>query len=258
MEFLGDNKLLSGASFPLPSRLGYRGLKIDVPPEFVMRYRIPSSLSVAADVPAAHVNIIKGILDILRALFLAGEAALGVIADLLEDILRWIRGSNPKSPAAPMNPAGNCPFETLPYLPADWNDPAYIKTNNCYAYASNKRDLYPDLPQPGIATGAMFTPPPTGPDVAAAAKRDGAHDAGDCFPAPEAPRSLVALVIWPGVDYHWYRKHATFWGHKPGSTMARNVDNSGAIVTDPSTCDRGPYTIFHGYMLMPRSQRVAA
>lgn len=258
MELLGDNKLLSGALFPLPPRLGYRGLKIDIPAEFVIRYRIPNSLTIAADVPATHVSVLKGLLDFLKALLLAGEAILAEIVDILEGVLKWIRGSSPKVPALPKSPAGGCAYETLPYVPADWNDPAYIVTNNCYAYAANKRDIYPSKPQPGIATGAMFTPPPTGPDVAAAARRDGAHDAGDCFPPSEAPRSLVALVIWPGQDYHWYRKHASFWGHKPGSTMARNIDNSGTVITDPSTCDRGPYTIFHGYMLMPRSQRVAA
>ena len=112
------------------------------------------------------------------------------------------------------------------------------------------------LPQPGVGSGSIFSSL-TAADVAAAARRDGAHDVNDCFPETEAPRLLVALVIWPGVDYHWYRKHETFWGHKPGSTAARNVDNSGNIITNPETCDRGMYSEFTGYMLIPKSKKVA-
>ncbi|MGH9578251.1 MAG: hypothetical protein ACRD3R_12505, partial [Terriglobales bacterium] len=60
----------------------------------------------------------------------------------------------------------------------------------------------------------------------------------------------VALVIWPGVDYHWYRQDDTgCWSHKPGQTAARNTDNGGNPITDPRTCNRGPYTDFCTYMI---------
>jgi hypothetical protein len=55
-----------------------------------------------------------------------------------------------------------------------------------------------------------------------------------------------------------YSVHPDFWGHKPGSGIARNFDNSLQIIKDPETCDRGLYTEFYGYMLIPKSQRVAA
>ena len=59
----------------------------------------------------------------------------------------------------------------------------------------------------------------------------------------------VALVIWPNVDYHWYRQdNVGCWSHKPGKTAARNTDNSGNRITDPRTCNRGGYTQFCGYM----------
>ena len=71
-------------------------------------------------------------------------------------------------------------------------------------------------------------------DVMAAALSDGLHHRFDCFPDSEKPRWLMALVVAPGYDYHWYRKQKKgFWGHKPGGTAARNVDNDGAIVWNP-------------------------
>jgi hypothetical protein len=60
----------------------------------------------------------------------------------------------------------------------------------------------------------------------------------------------VALVIWPNSDYHWYRQdNVGCWSHKPGSTAVRNVDNAGNPITDPKTCNRGPYTVFCTYMV---------
>jgi hypothetical protein len=38
------------------------------------------------------------------------------------------------------------------------------------------------------------------------------------------------------------------WCHKPGGTQARNYDSSGDFITDPSTADRGPYTIWGHFM----------
>ena len=65
-------------------------------------------------------------------------------------------------------------------------------------------------------------------------------------------------MIWPDVDFHWYRKNAEgFWSHKPGGTAVRNIDNSGVIIHDPETCDRGGYTEFCGYRYCPKGMQVA-
>jgi hypothetical protein len=62
---------------------------------------------------------------------------------------------------------------------------------------------------------------------------------------------LVALVIAPGSDFHWYRKGRNgYWTHKPGSTPVTNVDNSGAAISDPRTADRGFYTVFCTFMVV--------
>jgi hypothetical protein len=95
--------------------------------------------------------------------------------------------------------------------------------------------------------------------VRTAAMNDGLVERCDCLPKSEYPRRLMALVIAPGIDYHWYRKQTGgFWGHKPGGTAARNYDNSGVLVTDPQTCDRGAgtylnYTDFCGYFYAGKS-----
>jgi len=254
---IGFLRHLTSAEFPV--RLGYRGLQIVLPPEIVVKYRVPSWLSLPADA-CDHLPLFKELLAIARIMGFIGLDEFLRLARLIIELLeKRVSSSAPPSASAPPRPAaGPCPFEMLPFDPAPWNDPAYKPTNNCYAYASNKRALYPSKPQPGTATGTTCAFPPTGPDVRAAAKRDGAHDVGDCFPDSEAPRLLVALVIWPGEDYHWYRKHPDCWGHKPGATDARNFDDSHVMITNPETCNRGPYTEFHGYMLMPKSQKVAA
>ncbi|MFF4354029.1 hypothetical protein [Streptomyces sp. NPDC001530] len=74
------------------------------------------------------------------------------------------------------------------------------------------------------------------------------------LPARENPRRHMALVVWPGWDYHWYREQqGGFWGHRPGSAAARNYDNSNKSITDPETCYRGGYTNNCGYFYAGRS-----
>lgn len=256
---LGALRNRYGSRFP--GMLGYRGFNLELRPDVSTRYNLPFRLDIPFDDFDLHKRIFTEILGLVRMIGFGAAQELAKIAELILSLIDRLlrRGAATPAPPAPTpnRPAGPCPFEMLPYDPVPWNDPAYQPTNNCYAYASNKRALYPSKPQPGISSGAMFGNL-TGADVAAAARRDGAHDVNDCFPDSEAPRMLVALVIWPGQDYHWYRKHPDCWGHKPGGTAARNVDNAGAIIANPETCDRGPYTEFTGYMLIPKSQRVAA
>jgi Putative peptidoglycan binding domain len=127
------------------------------------------------------------------------------------------------------------------YQPAAWNDGGTVQhNNNCYNYAC-------DLPtntfaQPGRAAGTSITM--DCPSVTAGATADGLA-AADCDSDCVQCCHQVALVIWPGQDFHWYRKHDDgTWSHKPGKTAARNYDNSHATITDPRTADRGPYTQF--------------
>jgi len=145
----------------------------------------------------------------------------------------------------------DCEYEVSQFNPDFWNVPAVRPYNNCYNYARNWRT--DTFAQPGRAHGAMYTALQCA-QVSTAAMADGLVPRCRCLPVSEWPRRLMALVVDPGWDYHWYREQrGNFWGHKPGSTAARNTDNSNQLITDPETCDRGGYTDFCGYYYAGRS-----
>ncbi len=146
-----------------------------------------------------------------------------------------------------------CIIANTAYNPAYWNTPATQPKNNCYNYAMNFRSN--TFAQPGRKTGHMYTAF-TCANVGNAATSDG------CKTTCNGSSKLVALVIWPGVDFHWYRRHSNgFWGHKPGSTAARNWDNSNKIINGttltPANCNRGAYTAFCGYRFSPTGMQVS-
>ncbi|MEI5102717.1 hypothetical protein RB200_34635 [Streptomyces sp. PmtG] len=154
-------------------------------------------------------------------------------------------------------PAVACTIELGAFNPGFWNNDSTVRlNNNCYNYASNWRTN--TFAQPGRGCGNMYKAI-TCAEVTRASLCDGMHHRFDCFPDAEKPRYLVALVIAPGpgfVDFHWFRKQQEgFWGHKPGGTAARNTDNSGNVIYNPETANRGPYTVFCGYFYGCNSQR---
>lgn len=163
-------------------------------------------------------------------------------------------------PAPPSNPlistisdskCDQCRYEVSQFNPGFWNNAATQPYNNCYNYARNWRTN--TFAQPGRAHGAQ-TGTMACNTVAAAAMADGLKKRCNCLPDSEFPRRLMALVIWPGVDYHWYRhQRGGFWGHKPGGTAARNVDNNNVLITNPETCARGGYVNFCEYFYAGRS-----
>jgi hypothetical protein len=188
-------------------------------------------------------------------------------AQLRETVLVWLERflADPPRPAAPRPPRGgnplrttvndaacrNCQYEISRFNPAFWNRSHVQPHNNCYNYARNWRT--DTFAQPGRARGAQ-TSVMSCPTVTTAALADGLRRRCDCLPQTEYPRRHMALVVAPGVDYHWYREQrGGFWGHKPGSTAARDHDNAGAVIVSPETCDRGPYTDFCGYLYAGRS-----
>ena len=135
------------------------------------------------------------------------------------------------------------------YEPAWWNDGGQKQgNNNCYNYATNYRT--DTFAQPGLAAGAEYTA------LTCASVRPAAQ-ADDLIDDPKAnnkcPKEghLVALVIAPGFDFHWYRKGVNgYWTHKPGGTPVTNVDNSGVTIPDPRSANRGPYTVFCTFMVV--------
>jgi hypothetical protein len=142
-----------------------------------------------------------------------------------------------------------------PELPK-WNDPKNKRRYNCYNYGTNRK-TFRNRAQPGRGSGGQYTSLDCA-NVRTAAQNDGlttVTDPNNC-PAGTWP---VALVVAPGLDYHWYRRNADgTWSHKPGRKCATNKDSSGNPITDPQTADRRirlrgggfhpGYTDFCGFM----------
>lgn len=183
------------------------------------------------------------------------ELALGELERFLADppIMKRppLRRGNPLITTTRDARCDRCTYEVSQFNPGFWNTPSVQPRNNCYNYARNWRT--DTFAQPGRAHGAQ-TNVMSCPSVTTAAMADGLHRRCDCLPDNEFPRRLMALVVAPGGDYHWYRhQRSGFWGHKPGHTAARNYDNVGALVTNPETAARGFYTDFCGYFYAGRT-----
>lgn len=135
------------------------------------------------------------------------------------------------------------------YEPNWWNDGSQIQgNNNCYNYAANYRS--DTFAQPGQAAGQIYTSLSC-VAVKAGAVRDALIDTPSANNRCPGEGHLVALVVAPGVDFHWYRKGRNgLWTHKPGSTAVTNIDNSGNSIKDPRTANRGMYTNFCTFMVV--------
>jgi len=181
--------------------------------------------------------------------------AAGQVDDpVLEHVASQISGaSEMQTPpdAQIASAAAACVIHNTPYNPGFWNVPNVQPYNNCYNYAMNYRSN--TFAQPGRISGHPNNVMQCA-NVASAANWDG------CRATCSGPNKNVALVIWPGNDYHWYRLHSNgFWGHKPGGTAARNWDSLNRIIggnLNPQNCARGPYTIFCGYRFSPVGMHV--
>jgi len=161
------------------------------------------------------------------------------------------------------------------YEPLWWNNAGTGHKqyeNNCYNYATNYRT--DTFGQPGRAAGTTYQV--LGPALWGQALAAGAlQAAGAMYKALTCPEvlkaailddlvlsptqenecpeegHLVALVIAPGYDFHWYRRGRDgYWTHKPGGTPVTNVDNSGVVIVDPRTANRGPYTDFCKFLVV--------
>jgi hypothetical protein len=146
-----------------------------------------------------------------------------------------------------------CACAPLPDLPA-WNSAPSIQfNNNCYNYSTNYRtDNYG---QPGMAAGQQYNDlsacvtPMGSLGARMGALADGLIDLPANNNKCPTTGHLVALVIAPDYDYHWYRKGRNGkWSHKIGGSPATILDNSGNPISDPRTADRGSYVDFCSFM----------
>jgi hypothetical protein len=239
---------------PAEPTLGYRGLIVEQVGDLakglprVFRYAHGGLYGGRLEHAAADPGFESHLMESLES-FRRLDLGRGFPAFLREEIERfrdlreeWRRHRPPRWPVRE-----RCRCAPL-YEPAWWNVPARQFTNNCYNYGTNYRtDTYA---QPGRAAGAQAT-------VMSCAAVKPAAVLDDLLDAPRAnnkcPKEghLVALVVAPGWDYHWYRKGRNgYWTHKMGPTPATNVDNSGHLIPDPRTANRGAYTNFCAFMIV--------
>lgn len=256
-------------------QLGFRGLAIEPMADDLARdfdlsgpLLLPATLAAAQGAQAEGRNLIERlILEMPRSAAAAeateemGEPAKGMQEFLLNLLSTGSRKTvqeeaGQSAAAAEIIAQAACSYELGAYNPGFWNNDATTRQrNNCYNYASNKRTN--TFAQPGRGCGAIYRAFNCA-ELTRASLCDGLHHRYVCFPDSERPRYLVALVIWPGQDFHWYRLNSEgFWSHKPGSTPVRNTDNSNRVITNPETCNRGPYTNFCGYFYTCRTQRIS-
>lgn len=253
---------------PPPWHLGYRGLLIEQQAD--PDPRLPAVFEYGTDalrgVGLSH-HVTERLTD---EHLLAPDGPIGrelseELAEILPKLLREARAAprtTRESVESPLTPCGDsAPTPDLNW----WNDNtvgmrAHQFFNNCYNYGTNLRT--DSFAQPGRGSGLTFTPQTLTADrVHLYAWYDNLYDApaanNTCLPQAH----LVALAYKPppDPDYHWWRKNEDgYWTHKPGALPVTAYDASGVRITDPSTCDRGVYTTWVGFMaVMPGRLRVA-
>lgn len=150
------------------------------------------------------------------------------------------------------------------YNPSLWNGEIQFY-NNCYAYALNNQ-VNPEtnelwfMQQPGEYSGNRVYDFTNEAKMRAAVASDFAKYNEDFktnlvfqpigkYDVCPAGTYKVALVAYSdNQDYHWYRQDADgYWSHKPGRTAVTRYDNSGNLIVDPETADRGRYDLFLGF-----------
>ena len=238
------------------SRLGYRGIVIDpsedsiaeIPQGFRIESFSGAGLTTKGQLsPDEEKEIAQFLLEAARAA-VPDDVRQLVTEERQRLSLAPLPGDPPlPDPPDPIPPA-TCQLVPTAFSPNVWNTYPNVYWNNCYNYAASRQTN--TFAQPGRAAGQMYTAL-TCADVGAAASRD------KCKATCNGPSKKVALVIWPNVDFHFYRKHSEgFWAHKPGGTPARNTDNLNRVINGttltPANCARGPYSVFCGYRYAPK------
>lgn len=131
-----------------------------------------------------------------------------------------------------------------------WNASNWIKKNNCYNYAANKR-------RGAIAVVGKKGKKPikSASDIKIPNMKSGLASDGwntSCG----STMSRVWCYIAAGRDYHFYRNTSSLsgksvWSHKPGITRARNTDANGKRISSPSSAAKGIWKTYVGQYYAP-------
>jgi hypothetical protein len=122
---------------------------------------------------------------------------------------------------------------------SEWNDDGNVQQhNNCYNYATDIRTDH--FSQPGGGSGYECQ------SMTSGALSDGLQagvDLADLCHTSGLPQGhIVALLVWPGIDFHFARLEADgTWSNKGGPYPASTTDYSWQPILDPRTADFGDY-----------------
>jgi len=252
-QFPMDIFVRSESPRPIPwYRMGYRGFEVEV-----------------YDGDMAHTFVIYNDASLEHALLVSANSSLGssIMQHVSMEVARLSKMTAEEKMVDARRPLGmmpptesNAPCD-LPVRGPDNGtiyDPqkeccgfftTHCSANNCYNYGN---DIVTDtFAQPGRGSGEKWHQN-TCDDIRASATRDGLVWAGTTLPTANPDIGhYVALLIWPGTNFHWIRFDSAphgFWSHKPGGTPVRNVDNNNRKINDPSVQDFSPWSQFCGYM----------
>ncbi len=245
-KLLSKKRKLSTVSSPgTAGRLGYRGLILTSPGEGVSPMRMRAFDGILETATLEAPNYVDKNSEIESFLLTTAGAALRTdeLQYIQQEIEKNVSGGVANSLSG---------FELMaipPYDPGKWNNnPTVLQNNNCYNYGNDT--ITNTFAQPGRGTGQMAPYPPSCSETSAAAVRDGLKSipSSDVTPTEGHIAALVVSTTPGFFDYHWYRRDSNgMWSHKPGHTSVRNTDNAGKPISDPRTCDRGPYENFCGF-----------
>jgi hypothetical protein len=156
-------------------------------------------------------------------------------------------------------------------------------THNCFSYAMNvidplliqkcneSKDCNVRFHQPGSKSGMRtlidIKERRTCPEVEKLMKSDVDELTDSTFYGKcPAGTSKIALVVDPGVDYHFYRQNAKtgYYSHKPGSNEVTAKDALDKVIFNPETAARDyrykdselDYTDFCGFYCVPRNKPI--
>ena len=240
-----------------PSTLGYRGLIVEQ--VGTASTALPQRIRVSSSSVSGAAGTLKSVDASVEQSILGSAAILaraGVSAELAT-AMRTHAAAAAKTTATTPAPATTTPAPLVCrcaplYEPTWWNDGATGGArqfwNNCYNYACDYRT--DTFAQPGAASGDVWHQLICA-NVSAAAVRDSLTPTKVTAIKCPSEGHLVALCMWNTFDYHWYRMGRDgFWSHKPGGMPVTNLDNSGHLISDPRTANRGDYTTFCGFMIV--------
>jgi hypothetical protein len=239
------------SSVQSPGILGYRGMVVSLVKEDDNAW---SRTALASGTRLPHTFRIGGLskesIETASWMLTTSEKTETSVDDFLREVAQTgistvtLESATVEEGGTQLAGAGMCCSSNYLFMNAStFNLSTYISTSNCYCFASN----HPGggrWAKPG-RRGGYASPSLSPSDLGAGLARDGWK--GSCVPLRNL---MIALVVWPNYDFHFYRLVRTnsyLWGHKPGGTSARYTDNSGNYITEPAICNRGGYTSFYGY-----------